>query len=274
MTGEAVALETRPASVALRGAGAAIDLTLYTIVYFAVVTGSLWILSRLQVINDLLLGSFMLFLTVLVYLIAPVTLETLTRGRSVGKFILGLRVVREDGGTIRFRHAFLRQLAWLFEVQATGGAIAAIVGICSPDSKRLGDYLAGTYAVAERAPKAVPDQVLMPPRLAAWALDADISALPAPLVRRIHLFLASAPRMRPDARLDRAVELATELNPRVAPAPPRGTHPEEFLAGVAAEHRNRELARMARNAQIGERFRARVRRRAEAAAPQGYQTAQ
>lgn len=263
VTGEAVALETRPASVALRGAGAAIDVLAYSLVYFAVSVGTIWLTETIGSINDLFLGSFLLLLGVLVYLIVPVTIETLTGGRSVGKFALGLRVVREDGGTIRFRHAFLRQLAWLFEVQATGGAGAAIVGLCSPDSKRMGDYLAGTYAVAERPPRAQPDRIIMPERLRGWARDADISAIPAPLVRRMHLFLSSAPRMRPDARLQRAVELATELNPRIAPAPPVGTHPEEFLAAVTAEHRDRELARMGRNSAIADRFRAQVRRRAE-----------
>ena len=37
---------------------------------------------------------------IVVFLVYPTTLETLTRGKSFGKLALGLRVVRDDGGTV------------------------------------------------------------------------------------------------------------------------------------------------------------------------------
>ena len=40
----------------------------------------------------------------------PVGIEMLTRGRSAGKALLGLRVVRDDGGPVRFRQALTRGL--------------------------------------------------------------------------------------------------------------------------------------------------------------------
>ena len=46
----------------------------------------------------------------------PVILETLTRGRSLGKFALGLRVVSDDGGPERFRQALMRGLAAVVEI--------------------------------------------------------------------------------------------------------------------------------------------------------------
>jgi uncharacterized RDD family membrane protein YckC len=36
---------------------------------------------------------------IVVFLVYPTTVETLTRGKSLGKLVLGLRVVRDDGGT-------------------------------------------------------------------------------------------------------------------------------------------------------------------------------
>ena len=36
-------------------------------------------------------------------------------------------------------------------------------------------------------------------------------------------------------KVDRSIELAEEVNPFIAPAPPPGTHPEEFLAAIKAE---------------------------------------
>ena len=41
----------------------------------------------------------------------PVACETLSRGRTLGKLVLGLRVLRTDGGPIVFRHALARALA-------------------------------------------------------------------------------------------------------------------------------------------------------------------
>ncbi len=41
----------------------------------------------------------------------PDRFETLSRGRSLGKLALGLRVVSDDGGPERFRQALMRALA-------------------------------------------------------------------------------------------------------------------------------------------------------------------
>jgi hypothetical protein len=44
----------------------------------------------------------------------------------------------------------------------------------------------------------------------------------------------------------------------VAPAPPAGTSPDDYLAAVVAERRNRELTRLTqqrrRNTEVGERL--------------------
>ena len=82
----------------------------------------------------------------------PATMETLTRGRTVGKLALGLGSVRSDGGAIRFRHALVRALAAVVEMYMCSGAIAVITSLLSPEGKRVGDYMAGTIVVRERAP--------------------------------------------------------------------------------------------------------------------------
>ena len=52
---------------------------------------------------------------VLVVVGYPVALETLLRGRTLGKLALGLRVVRDDGGPVGFRQALVRGLAGVIE---------------------------------------------------------------------------------------------------------------------------------------------------------------
>src|ERR1700704_2325043 len=61
-----------------------------------------------------LADALVLIVLVLVLIGYRVVMETLTRGRTLGKMMLGLKVVRDDGSSIRFRHALVRALLWLF----------------------------------------------------------------------------------------------------------------------------------------------------------------
>ena len=84
----------------------------------------------------------------------PVAFETLTRGRSLGKMALGLRVVREDGGPERFRQAFVRGLLGGGRDLADLRLVALVASLASAQGRRIGDYLAGTVVIHERVPVA------------------------------------------------------------------------------------------------------------------------
>lgn len=237
VTGEAVALEVRSTSFPLRALGALIDflcdLGLFLALMFGVIALGLvsgdQALSRALLIVDLVLS----------FIIAPTVLETATRGRSVGKFAVGARIVRDDGGAIAMRHAFIRALSGLVEIVMTLGGMAAVVGILNRRSKRVGDLLAGTVSQHERVPRPVSNAVGVPESLTEWAAIADVARLPDPLARRIAAFLAQAPRMVPASRARLAEALAAEAAPYVAPAVE--TTPELLLAAVAAIRRDREF---------------------------------
>lgn len=258
VTGEAVALRVQPAHYAARALSAGIDVVVYTIVYIALFVCAGWLLSTARFEWDLITSSLAIMLTVLTTVAIPCTVELLMRGRSLGKLALGLRVVRDDGGAIGFRHALLRALLWQFEVLATGGSVAALVGLLSARSKRLGDMLAGTLAVSERAARPRHDQIVLHPHLYAWIPQADLSPLPAGLHHRIVQFLSSASQRTPASRHARAVELAEELNPYIAPAPPAGTTPEMFLAAVIVRTRSEYVERQQRTDRTAAGFRSRV----------------
>lgn len=258
VTGEAIALDIRLASLAMRAVSCAIDYVIITALYITVVISASWLIEQLAISEPLVYQTVVLLLTVLCLLIVPFTIEILTRGRSVGKLICGLRIVRDDGGAISARHSFLRAMLYGFEIFGTAAGLAALVGLLSPQSKRLGDYLAGTIAVNERAKMPPITQIHVPPRLQAWARSADISAIPNGLYYRITQFLISAHLREPESRWDRAVELAEELNPYIAPAPPEGTLPEEFLAAVVGCTRAEHARRMEKTARTAHRFQQRV----------------
>jgi hypothetical protein len=60
----------------------------------------------------------------------------------------------------------------------------------------------------------------------------------------VRQFLVRAPTLVPQHRWATAERLAAALAPYAAPAPPEGTHPEDFLAAVLAERRDRDVARL------------------------------
>jgi uncharacterized RDD family membrane protein YckC len=242
VTGEAVVLELRPASFATRAMAWALDtlvLVIAAVVLFvttAVVAGSL---------DDA--AESALALTCLVGLLigVPVTVETLTRGRSLGKLAAGLRVVRDDGGPVRMRQALVRALLAYPEIWLTGGSVALITSLSNPRGKRLGDLLAGTYVIRERAP-APPPPVGMPPELANWAAGTDLARIPDRLAQTCRAYLGRAAMLHPQSRVQLGMQLAGQLSRYVAPSPPGVVDPERYLAAVLAERRRRDLARLER----------------------------
>jgi hypothetical protein len=171
----------------------------------------------------------------------PVSIETLSRGRSIGKLACGIRVVRDDGGPVRFRHTLVRALIGVFELWLTFGGIAAIASLANAKGKRLGDIAAGTYAVRVRGGKQPSAPIVMPQSLAAWAHTADMRRLPDGLALAARQLLGRATRLSPESRARLGDDLAGQIERYVAPGPPPGTHPEAFLHAVLAERREREL---------------------------------
>lgn len=251
VTGEAVALDLPPAAVGLRIASGLIDytLTILLLIVAVVIAG-----AASSPADEALVVAAMIGTTIVVFIVVPTTLETLTRGKSLGKFALGLRTVRDDAGPISFQHAFIRALIGFVEIYLLGGTPAFLSALVSSRGKRLGDFAAGTYVVRERVKLQLARPATMPPHLATWAERADMASLPTGLMLAVRQFLSRLPTIDPGSSASIGGGLADEVAKYVAPAPPAGTLPEDFLAAVIASRRQRDLARLEREAQ----FRARL----------------
>jgi uncharacterized RDD family membrane protein YckC len=169
----------------------------------------------------------------------PVIFETLSRGKSLGKLALGLRVVGDDGSPERFRQALVRALAAVVEIWMFSGAPALICSLLSPKGKRLGDLFAGTYVTQERLPSRRTPPPQMPPPLAAWAATLELSALPEPLVNSARSYLSRYWELTPQSRHALGQQIAAEVAARVSPPPPPGISAADYLAAVLAERRTR-----------------------------------
>ena len=241
VTGEAVLLELRLAKLPSRGVAEMMDLTVLLGIFLAVsLVGAL---TGLGASLDGAASAGLALLVIVGILVGyPVLLETLSRGRSLGKMAMGLRVVRDDGGPIRFRHALVRGLLALFEIYPFG-VIAIPTSLISTKGKRVGDYLAGTVVVRERVPNVSAPMVSMPPGLASWAATLELSGLPDDLALSARQFMSRATELSPQARVSLGGQIAGDVSRFVAPPPPPGCPPEPYLAAVLAERRRRELAR-------------------------------
>jgi uncharacterized RDD family membrane protein YckC len=240
VTGDAVVLDVQIAQLPVRALSALIDLT---VMFIGLVLGAfVWAFTLTQ-FDRAWSTAILILLTVLVMVGYPVAIETATRGRSVGKMAMGLRVVSDDGGPERFRQALFRALASVVEIWGMAGSPAVICSLLSPKAKRIGDIFAGTVVVSERGPRLGPPP-MMPPSLGWWASSLQLSGLTAGQAEVARQFLSRAAQLDPRLRDQMAYRIAGDVVAHIAPPPPPAAPPQLVLAAVLAERHRRELARL------------------------------
>lgn len=241
VTGEAVALELRPARLPSRALAVLLDLVVAVIVYLVVTIGLVVSTASLDEAAQFAL-SIATFVLVLVG--GPIAVETLSHGRSLGKMACGLRVVRDDGGPIRFRHALVRGGIGVIEILMTFGVIACIASLVSARGRRLGDVFAGTLVVRERVPVARTTFVPPPPPwLAGRFAELDLSAVPDGLWLAIRQYLTRMQQLDPQVGWAMAERLATDLAARTGARCRRAFHAAAYLAAVVQERQARDARR-------------------------------
>ncbi|WP_432083590.1 RDD family protein [Streptomyces sp. WAC 04229] len=249
VTGEAVALELRPARLPSRALAVLLDLAVAVAVYIAVTIALVASTASLDMAAQTAL-SIAVFVLVLVG--GPIAVETLSHGRSLGKMACGLRVVRDDGGPIRFRHALVRGLIAVIEILMTFGVVACIASLVSARGRRLGDVFAGTLVVRERVPVASAGFMPPPPPwLAGRFSELDLSAVPDELWLAVRQYLTRMGQL--DARVGWAMaeRLAADVAARTGAPVPREVPPPAYLAAVLQERQAREARRAFGGAAVG-----------------------
>ncbi|MCV7176627.1 RDD family protein [Mycolicibacterium sphagni] len=240
VTGDAVVLDVQIAQLPVRAVSAMIDIAVIMVGY---IIGVLLWATTLTQFDDALSAAILIIFTVLVIVGYPVVFETATRGRTLGKIAMGLRVVSDDGGPERFRQALFRALAGFIEIWTFMGGPAVICSLISPRGKRIGDVFAGTVVISERGPK-LPPPPLMPPALTWWASSLELSALTPDQAELARQFLARAPELTSHVRDEMAYRIVSDISTRISPPPPPGVPPQYVIAAVLAERHRRELARL------------------------------
>ncbi len=240
VTGDAVVLDVQVAQLPVRALSSLIDVTVVFVFYLLGIT--LWALTLTE-LDTALSAAILIIFTVLALVGYPVVFETATRGRSLGKMAMGLRVVSDDGGPERFRQALFRGLSGFIEIWMFTGGPAVVCSMVSARGKRIGDVFAGTMVISERAPKMTPP-VPMPPPLAWWASSLQLSGLPPQQAELARQFLARAQQLTPDVRDQMGRRIYADVVAQISPPPPADAPVPYVLAAVLAERHRRELQRL------------------------------
>ncbi|WJV48332.1 RDD family protein [Streptomyces flavofungini] len=241
VTGEAVALELRPAKLPSRALAVLIDMVVAWSAYLAVTLG---LLAAAGSLDDAAVAAIAVATFVLVLVGVPIAVETLSHGRSLGKLACGLRVVRDDGGPIRFRHALVRGAIGVVEILMTFGVVACIASLVSERGRRLGDVFAGTLVVRERVPAGRTEYVPAPPPwLVGRFAELDLSAVPDGLWLAVRQYLTRMGQLDPQVGWAMAERLANDVVARTGAPAPEGVPPAAFLAAVVHERQAREARR-------------------------------
>ncbi|MER6788631.1 RDD family protein [Streptomyces sp. NPDC000658] len=241
VTGEAVALELRPARLPSRALSTLLDLVVALVAYLVV---SVALLAATASLDEAARIALSIATFLLVPVGGPIAVETLSHGRSLGKAACGLRVVRDDGGPIRFRHALVRGAIGVVEILLTFGVVACIASLVSARGRRLGDVFAGTLVVRERIPVARSGFLPPPPPwLAGRFQGLDLSAVPDGLWLAVRQYLGRMHQLDPQVGWAMAQRLAGDLAARTGVPVPQGVPPAAFLAAVLQERQVREARR-------------------------------
>jgi uncharacterized RDD family membrane protein YckC len=176
-----------------------------------------------------------------------VVFETLWSGQTPGKRMMRLRVVREDGRPVRFFEVFVRNLLRLaLDFQPIPSyAIGVISIIFSARSKRVGDFVAGTVVVKERATEApslaeiinisnIEQQRI--DRAGAPPFSADTRSLTAAELRAIEVFLKRRFELTEVNRLSLAARIAQPIAFRLG-INAAGLSHEALLEELERQHR-------------------------------------
>lgn len=238
-TPEGVSLDLTLAGVGSRFSAALIDLIIQLVLLGAlavafVITGDFggWGAGAFVLLAFLLFAGY------------DVSFEVLASGRTPGKRLNGIRVVRDDGSPVRFLTSAIRNVLRLIDIQ-----FFYMVGIVSilvtGKNQRVGDLAAGTLVVRERL--AADSEKAHPYRSAAAAPQPqgewqswDVGGVTDEELSAVRSFLARRYDLTPDARQLLADEMAEGLRRKV-PGLSDDVSSESLLLGLVAakEYRSR-----------------------------------
>lgn len=178
-----------------------------------------------------------------------IALEIAWSGQTIGKRVMGLRVLQESGVRVGFHQSLLRNLARLIDRIPLFYLVGGVAAVLSRSQQRLGDLLAGTIVVRERRLK-IPAALERPEGDTSLLRDPEFQRQVSRLTDEEEATLLSAALRREElgmeARLTLFAALARRLEEELDLARPAHLSDEKLVllvtAALAAQKARRQRA--------------------------------
>jgi uncharacterized RDD family membrane protein YckC len=227
-TPEGVDLELTLAGVGSRFVSALVDLMLQ----IALLVGVTGLGVAVQAFGSGFGYALVLIASFLVFAAYDVLFEVFAAGRTPGKRVNGLRVVRLDGSPVTFFTSAIRNVLRLVDILPGMYLVGIVTILVTRRNQRLGDVAAGTLVVRERTEHPALGELRAPqpvPSTNTW----DATGVTADELAAVRSFLARRYELTHEARYRLAADLAGALRPKVVGAP-ENLGSEAFLEKLAA----------------------------------------
>jgi len=174
--------------------------------------------------------AFVILFTFCVYWGYFALFEILWSGRTPGKRAAGIRVIKDSGRSVNAYEAIGRNVVRAIDFLPLLYAVGVVVMMCNRQSRRIGDYVAGTVVVQDR-----------PGTIAQSAAAIGVGAMLNPAVAKvtaeelqlIETYLERRLELDPLVSDDVAERIARRIADRIGVTPLGGQSPTEFLEALA-----------------------------------------
>jgi uncharacterized RDD family membrane protein YckC len=161
--------------------------------------------------------------------------ESIWNGQSPGKRLTHLRVIKDSGQPITAIDAVARNLLRIIDQLPFAYGIGVLCAWISPQSKRLGDYVAGTVVVHEKPFATVAPQWDAPTQAATHQYGAN--RLTPEEFALVETFLSRRSALDPGVRYDTAAGILRRLESKLT-LPPERPSAEKLLEEISRERRS------------------------------------
>ena len=161
--------------------------------------------------------------------------EIFWNGQTPGKRLVRLRVISDSGRPVTVYEAVVRNLLRIID-QLPGLYVVGIISVfLTARNKRVGDIVAGTVVVHEKAMQEAQPDFAIPAASTAPSPGLQISAEELELIER---FLQRRYDLIPEVRRQNAEQIAARLRARLGVAQDGAASPEDYLESLARQKRD------------------------------------
>jgi uncharacterized RDD family membrane protein YckC len=239
-TPEQIALELPLAGIGSRFLAMAIDTLIQTALYLLTAVIFIFTLpvgSSLVMFLPRLIGPAMaIFILFAIYWGYFSIFEILWKGQTPGKRYAGIRVIKESGRPINAFEAIGRNLMRAVDGLPGIYGVGLVCMMCNRQSRRLGDFVAGTVVVHEK-----PTEEVRP----SWNTSAEnpaatpgLGQVTADELVLIETYLHRRWELDPQIRLPTAIRIAERVKAKTGLESQPHQHVDDFLEEAARKIRN------------------------------------